>query len=231
MVGPTDHINSPVLILGVPRSGTSLVTGLLALNGLWVGRTMPGDMSNPRGYFENVTLREQVNKGLLRQLGYDEFGVQKLPPATGLPRAAGLRKLVFSTINGEGYDGRQPWGFKDPKLTLTWPIWHQEFPNARWIIVRRPTNSVIQSCLRTPFMRRHSADPKFWRRFVAEYDQRLDRMQSAGLWLRRIRASEIIDGQLDRIAALAKDLGLDWNQDFAQEFVDRQLWRDPEGVS
>jgi hypothetical protein len=231
MLAPTDHVNAPVFILGVPRSGTSLVTGLLALNGLWVGRTLAGDVSNPKGYFENIALRDGVNKELLSQLGYDRFGVQSLPPAVGLPRAPGLRKLVLSSIAAEGYDGSRPWGFKDPKLTLTWPIWHQEFPQARWIVVRRPTSSVVQSCLRAPFMRRHSTDPKFWRRLVAEYDQRLDRMQTAGLWLRRIRASEIIEGQLDRIAEIAQELGLNWNSDNAQDFVDRHHWRNAQGAN
>jgi hypothetical protein len=226
---PNGHINSPVFILGVPRSGTSLVTGLLALNGLWVGQTLQGDEANPKGYFENIRLRENINKGLLTRLGADRSGVQSFPPMTGLPRVPNLRKVVFEMITEEGYNGSGPWGFKDPKLTLTWPIWHQEFPKARWIIVRRPTSSVVQSCLRAPFLRLHSTDPKFWRRFVAEYEERLDRMQAAGLWLRRLRSSDIIEGKLEWIAEVAREIGLPWNDELANGFVDRQHWRNAQG--
>jgi hypothetical protein len=95
--------------------------------------------------------------------------------------------------------------------------------------VRRPTSSIVQSCLRAPFMRLHSTDPKFWRRFVAEYDQRLDRMQAAGLWLRRLHSSDIVEGKLERIAEVAREIGLSWNEDLANDFVDRQHWRNAQG--
>ncbi len=41
----------PIIILGSPRSGTSLVSSIFAAHDVWVGTTKDGDQWNPRGYY------------------------------------------------------------------------------------------------------------------------------------------------------------------------------------
>lgn len=68
MIAMDDLLDRPVLICGLPRSGTSLTAGILAICGLWLGRTVPGGGSeNPKGFFENVFLRERINKQITHQ--------------------------------------------------------------------------------------------------------------------------------------------------------------------
>lgn len=50
-------MRSPILVLGSPRSGTSLTAGLLHQLGAWVGECKPADKWNPKGYFENDAIR------------------------------------------------------------------------------------------------------------------------------------------------------------------------------
>ena len=57
-----------------------MVAGILANCGVWTGRTVRGDKNNPKGFFENIFIREQVIKGMLRSSGCDPLGVTKLPP-------------------------------------------------------------------------------------------------------------------------------------------------------
>lgn len=207
-----------------------MVMGILAACGLWLGRTVPGGAANPKGFFENWVLRERINKAILRQAGCDPLGVTPLPPLERLPQATNLRAAVLAAIAREGYDGQRPWGFKDAKLTLTWPIWRRHFPEARWVLVRRSTDDVVSSCLRTPFMAQHSNDPKFWHQFAEAYIARLNVLKRSEVWWREIWAEEIIADRFDNLTELLEVLDLEPRVDKVREFVEPRFWgRDDDG--
>ena len=63
----------PLLITGAPRSGTSLIAGLLHQMGMWTGHTVEGAPTNPRGFFENWGIREMIIKRQLAQLNGIHF--------------------------------------------------------------------------------------------------------------------------------------------------------------
>ena len=42
----------PIFVVGLPRSGTSLVAGLLEEFGAWTGETVPGTGENPNGFLK-----------------------------------------------------------------------------------------------------------------------------------------------------------------------------------
>jgi len=211
----------------MPRSGTSMVTGLLGELGLWLGNTVPGgDRSNPRGFFEHAALREQVVKQILTRLGCDPLGVRKLPMLVNLPQVGGLRDRVETLVRAEGYDGASPWGFKDAKLTLLWPIWHSAFPDARWLIVSRPRDLVIRSCLKTGFMRQHSDRAEFWEKLCNEYDRRLADLRKFVPSVMDIDASDLIRGDFDPLSQVAARMGLTWNAGCLDGFIDPAYWGD-----
>ena len=113
----------PILVTGIPRSGTSLVAGCLHACGAWVGETLAGNASNPEGYFENRALREGIVKPQLRQAGGDPLGVRRLPRLAGLPVQPLLGGQVLGQLSRQGYAGDVPWLYKAAKLTLLWPVW------------------------------------------------------------------------------------------------------------
>jgi hypothetical protein len=221
------RFDAPVLITGLPRSGTSMVTGLLGVCGLWLGHTVPGGQENIRGFFENVVLRERVQKEILSQGRFDPLGVRRLPPPAWHPVIKNLRAVVGAALGAQQYDGREIWGFKDAKLTLTWRPWHEHFPGARWVVVRRSSDEVIASCLRTSFMKQHSSDPVFWRQFVADYLERLEALQWAVGWCRSIEAGDVAAGRFDALEQLVGELGLTWRPEAMHAFVAPERWNAP----
>ena len=76
----TKSFHSPIFITGVPRSGTSMTAGILAELGVFTGATVPPGVSNPKGFFENVEIRESVLKGILKASHFCPLGVKSLPP-------------------------------------------------------------------------------------------------------------------------------------------------------
>ncbi|HUU33183.1 MAG TPA: hypothetical protein VMW48_03915, partial [Vicinamibacterales bacterium] len=73
---------SPLIVLGMHRSGTSLAASLLADAGLDVGtRLLGANASNPRGHFEDEDFVE-LQQAVLRELGLSPDGwVTTSPPA------------------------------------------------------------------------------------------------------------------------------------------------------
>ncbi len=43
--------------------------------------------------------------------------------------------------------GNGAWGWKDPRNSLTWPLWLELYPNARFVRVQRNRNDVISSLM------------------------------------------------------------------------------------
>lgn len=220
----SDHWDRPILVTGLPRSGTSLVAGLLAESGAWVGRTVPGGPPNPRGFFENVALRDGIDKGILRALGMDPLGVRRLPAPDELLPVDNLRETVHCILRDEGYDGSRPWLFKDAKLTLLWPLWAQAFPQARWVIVQRPVDDVIRSCQRTPFMAQHGLGEAQWRDWAEAYLRRLQALRAGVAWWREIASHPLVQGDTAPFITLTEALGLAPDATRIRAFILPESW-------
>jgi hypothetical protein len=117
------------LVVGPPRSGTSLTAAVFARNGYYVGAmakaaVREGDDYNPFGYFEADDLIER-NVALLQRAGFpfhntwkfeaiSEETIARIPE---LPPSDEDRRLVAS------YEARSPWLWKDPRLCFTLGYW------------------------------------------------------------------------------------------------------------
>jgi Sulfotransferase family len=130
-----------VCVIGMHRSGTSVVARMLNLLGVSLG---PEDgllapaPRNPAGFWENSCVVE-VNDELLDVLG----GNATTPPvlADGWERAAeldALRKRAAAVLASVS-DGARIVALKDPRLSLTLPFWRTVTPVAH-----------VVHCLRDP---------------------------------------------------------------------------------
>lgn len=116
-----------VLVLGMHRSGTSAITGLLSFLGPELGGRddlMPADQANEKGYWESASLAF-FQESLLGKLG----GGWARPPALRpgweddwrLMRRLGLARRTFRAVYGDA----QEWLWKDPRTTLLLPFWRR----------------------------------------------------------------------------------------------------------
>ncbi len=221
----TDFFNKPIFVLGLPRSGTSMIAGALGICGAWLGRTVPGGgPENPRGFFEHTVLRERVNKQILENLGCDPLGVRKLPGLKQIPDLPDFHGTIREVLENDQYTGTQPWLFKDAKLSLLWPLYLRTFPLSRWIIVRRDSNEIVNSCINTSFMAQHSTDPDSWYPWIDQYLLRLDRLkQTTNRW-HEIWPGKLVSGDMQPLQGLVEDLQLNWNPDEISRFINKDYW-------
>ncbi|WP_294928815.1 hypothetical protein [uncultured Paracoccus sp.] len=112
-----------LLVLGMHRSGTSALTGLLSALGCDGPATpMQGNAGNPKGYFESVPLME-LHDRLLASAGSDWRDYRPFPESwMHSPKAQEYRGKLREAIASEYGDS----GFfvvKDPRICRFVPLW------------------------------------------------------------------------------------------------------------
>lgn len=138
----------PVCIAGMHRSGTSMVTSLLGRAGLYLGEEsdlLPPAEGNPDGYFENSKFVD-LNEELLARLGGTYFRPPAFAPGWADAAASALGDRAQAVLRG--FDGREPWGWKDPRNSLTLPFWTSLMSDVRTVICLRHPWDVAESLYR-----------------------------------------------------------------------------------
>lgn len=112
-----------LFIIGMHRSGTSVVSRLSSLLGMKISNYLvPSDIANERGYWESQRLVE-LNEQLLSSLESSWFDPRPLPKEDLLSKAEGpigtaAIELLLDEMNTDG-----KWVFKDPRLCRLLPFW------------------------------------------------------------------------------------------------------------
>ena len=227
-------MNSPVLITGCNRSGTSVIAGVVNLCGAFCG-----DLQNTRMY-ENEKIKHEVEE-YLTSIGADHRGQFPLPENSSLIPVPSFREKVERIMIWEKYE-RGAWMVKDTKMCLMWKIWHEAFPSARWVIVRRKTVDIIESCVKTGFMKAFkrkenlsaigvTEEREGWLWWIHEHEKRFVEMIEAGVNCKIVWPERMVDGDFEQMKEVIEWLGLDWNSE-CQKFVDNKLWKSKmKGVS
>lgn len=138
-----------VCVLGMHRSGTSLVMRLISLAGTYMGpeeSILPPNEHNRRGYWEHRSF-VHINEAILDALGgrWDqppEF--QRAWESSPSIHLAALRRKARAII-GEDFGEARRWGWKDPRNSLTLPFWRKLLPNIRCVICLRNPLDVAAS--------------------------------------------------------------------------------------
>ena len=133
-----------VIVLGMHRSGTSVVTGSLEAAGLYLGDVNNAATYNRKGNKENVAIRD-LNNRLLARVGAS----WKTPPTHQVEWSGEDLDCAKSLV--EPYlQSRRPWGFKDPRTIWTLEGWLRLLPEARSLGVFRHPSSVVRSLSARP---------------------------------------------------------------------------------
>ena len=227
---------APILITGAARSGSSMVAGVLRKCGAFSGRISGTSGENGRGNFENDSIYGELVVPYLKELDVDIFGQYPLPNTKKLPIPADWNKKVMYYLHSEGYVSHKgPWMYKSSKICLLWPIWHYAFPNAKWLIVRRRTGDIINSCLETEYMKafktsnaRESVhvenEVEGWKWWVHQHERRFVDMITEGINCQIVWPERMVYGDYTQMYQVIEWLGLEWKTE-AFNFIDPKLWQ------
>ena len=134
----------PIIILGMHRSGTSLVARILQENGCFMGVDQISNLVESRAFVSiNDWLLHQCNATWVSpenwlhlpakiQSFFGQFAEWHLAQRWKHYSHPSLEEYLPSP-----YKSKLIWGWKDPRNSLTYKQWHSVFPDARFIHVYR----------------------------------------------------------------------------------------------
>lgn len=128
-----------IIVLGIYRSGTSLIAGILAKLGIDMGRheNLSHPTKNPKGFFECLDSIDLCEK-LRKVCGRNAYDIDK----------DSYKLIVDDKIVKDYIDKRNVkdiWGVKDPKMLPFFYLFEKYLDNPYIIFIRRNKDSVIKS--------------------------------------------------------------------------------------
>ncbi|MCD6213738.1 MAG: glycosyltransferase [Candidatus Desulfofervidus sp.] len=131
-----------ILVLGMHRSGSSMVARMLYNMGVNMGKhLMKPDDTNPTGYYENLDF-VALNNTILTAGGGDwstpPHDIERLVSKFGCEAERVVRKNEDVV-----------WGWKDNRTVLTFEVYYPYLKNLYIVVCNREERSVVNSLLRT----------------------------------------------------------------------------------
>lgn len=144
----TETQRTAVCIAGMHRSGTSMIARVLNLCGMDLGQPaelMPADPANPEGYWEHTWFNTCNNQVLAAFVGAWDIVPAYPENWTGSDAVAGIR--AEAPARAAAFGGGV-WGWKDPRNSITLPLWKSIFPDLKVVLCLRNPIDVAQSLFR-----------------------------------------------------------------------------------
>jgi hypothetical protein len=151
-----EPLSKNVVVVGMPRSGTSLVAGIFGRKGYFAAddpdaELRTGDQHNPGGYWEAETLT-RMNAQLFAAAGYAEDTTWLGAPISSeaAARIAEVAPLPEHRDLVARYEAHTPWLWKDPRLCYTLAYWWPLLPpdRTRVLLTRRDPDAIWRSFVR-----------------------------------------------------------------------------------
>ena len=151
-----------LIILGMHRSGTSCITKIFNLTGIDLGKNLlQPQRDNPQGFWEDWYL-VQINQQILK----NSNGSWDKPPSeihVSLKNKLDILSFIYNNRSKS-----KVFGFKDPRILLTWDAWKPYFKNHVIVGVFRHPTSVSKS-----LYTRNQINEKFGNKLWYEYNSKL----------------------------------------------------------
>lgn len=199
----------PIVVLGTPRSGTSLTAGILAEHGVWTGRCMQPDDRNARGYFENL----DIKAGLIEIFGrlVNEGRLAPHPPKDL------WASYVEYALRAGNYAGG-PWLVKHS--AMYYPAWERDF-DPIYVCCFRDPESIAASGKATGLLDKRQAI----HRHHATMKHLVTHRGAFSVW-----PHWFLEGEFAPLERAFEAAGVPFDRAIAERFVDPSLWHYREGA-
>lgn len=134
--------NKVLIIAGMHRSGTSLITQWLHKCGLHVGENLLGaDVGNDDGHFEDLDFLH-LHESFFSNRQLPISGLTSQPVAS---LSAAEKERLQALIGRK--NSRHQWGWKDPRTCLFLPAYKELLPDAFYLVILRDYQSTVSSLI------------------------------------------------------------------------------------
>jgi hypothetical protein len=223
----SNYKDIPIFITGAERSGRTIIAKILKLSGAFTGIT--------NAMYENQQIKKLMT-GYYKSINADPNGQYPLPQKEDIYPFIALKESVSEILDIDNYTGKTPWMYKSSNLCQLWKLWNQDYPNAKWIIVRRKPSDIAYSCLKTTFMcgfssvKRQSeigvaGEKEAWLWWVKQHELMFQEMVAAGLNIKVIWPEDLVDGNYESVKEILDWVGLPFDEEEIRKEIDPMLWK------
>lgn len=200
----------PILIMALPRSGSSMTAGIFAAHGVWVGRHNREGRRNVKGSFEGKAVRNAV---------IHTFGRGHVVAGLPCAQTPGFRAAIERAVTADGYESG-PWLWKGS--AMYWPAWF-EFPDAKWIVCRRDAEASVKSALMPPYVYGKNCARWEARRIVQAHNRELDKIVKL-FGAPEVDTEAVAHGDFLTIELALERCGIRPDRKLIEDFVDPTMW-------
>ncbi len=199
----------PLVVFGMHRSGTSLLSRCLHNSGVFMGMMQEHNAEA----VQFLSLNEQA----LKKAGADWIEPLELPKGTFAHlKAVDLYREHFKLSMRSGlwlrFKANYRWGWKDPRNTFALAAWTEVFPNARLLHLYRDGRAVAMSLWNRNLREAESGrdarlgDPVLCFRVWERYLEQVERWDAGGFKIAHISYEHLVRGS--GWSELEKNLGI-----------------------
>jgi hypothetical protein len=216
-----------ILVLGMHRSGTSVLTRGLKALGVYLGDSLLGpEPDNPKGYWEH---RETfaINEQVMAVLDRPWWSSRPITPERWQRRDLDELKARAASLLVNLFRGRRLWGFKDPRTIRLFPFWRDVLdhlgPSVSIVLAIRPPHSAIGSLVARDGMPAADAE-ELWLEYMLPWLPEIAKYPAAV-----VDYDRLIGAPLRQLRRVAKHLGVTVDPadpeitEYTRSFVDRGL--------
>lgn len=151
--------NNVLIITGMHRSGTSLLTQWLYRCGLHMGDQFLGaGIGNTQGHYEDVDFYN-YHQRVLSEHDLNKDGLVTTP----LQSLSEAQQQSLRLLIQEKAASQVQWGWKDPRTCLFLPFYREVLPDARYLVILRDYRSVVSSLIQRLYAESvHKYERKGW---------------------------------------------------------------------
>lgn len=192
-----------VIVLGMHRSGTSMVSSLVEGLGIDFGSGLIGKTAdNPFGYFEDREL-VALSDRCLETAGGSWLAP---PPAGDVTAAFAKHEAEFDAVVARLRRGGD-FGMKDPRVTLYFDALAPKLPDPHLLVCRRDPEAIVRSLRKRGLA--EDACRAATTRYRAEADRIAADAEAAGRPVRAFDYDEVVAAPEDAVREVAGLLGLE----------------------
>ena len=201
-------MREPIIVLGTPRSGSSMTAGIFTEHGVWAGTCRGATKHNAKGHFENVVIKRTIiqTQGAIVTEGRL---AQQLP---------GFKTAVLTAIADDGYTGGD-WLWKGS--ALYWPAFYEFHP--KWVTCKRPNEQIFASCRSSRIFGRYLSDERLME-IIKLHRTQMDYLKSV-VEVFEVDTYEVAQGNYDSIELALAGCGVEPKYELIDSFVDGSLWQ------
>jgi len=211
------------MILGMHRSGTSTISGVLHMNKITMGTYQnfwPRPLSqNPKGFYENYDFRK-INDQLLKRSGYDVKSYStNIPQINKSDKLSHKMKVLIEKSNLSYTD----WGWKDPRTCLTAMHWANVIEELdlgmelKIIFMARKASSVSRS-----LKKRNNLSIKQGLSIWESYTKKALNFLEETTYPRYYCSFEdLLKEPVQVCSSLFNFIGMDWDSQIVEKFIDQ----------